>query len=243
MTRCAAERLNQPVGLADRDYMRAPPPRRSTNPMTIIALVAAVVFLLLSGTGARAITWLRSQGPHNPQPEWRISYGQGVGVDLAPPPKDDPWKSYLAPENVCPGQTDSDAPPAAQEQAAICLLNYARERQGLAALPQWERTSAWSALKAGDIARCEDFSHTPCGEPFARHARGAGFTGGLGENIAMSTGVYMTALDAVDGWLNSEHHRENLFRRGWERQGMAVLHLDEFDGRRDAAIWVSEFAS
>jgi len=241
MTRCAAERLNKPVGLADRDYMRAPPPRRSTNPMTIIALLGAVVFLVVSGTGARAITWVRAQGADNPQSGWRISLGP-VG-DLPPPSKYDPWTSYLAPESVCPGRTDGDAPPAAQERAAICLLNYARERKGLAALPHWERTSAWSALKASDIARCEDFSHTPCGEPFARHARGAGFTGGLGENIAMSTGVYMTPLDAVDGWLNSEHHRENLFRREWERQGIAVLHLDEFDARRDAAIWVSEFAS
>jgi uncharacterized protein YkwD len=48
-------------------------------------------------------------------------------------------------------------------------------------------------------------------------------------------------LAAVDGWLNSPHHRENLFRPEWRFQGISVVRVDDFRGERDVAIWVSEF--
>ncbi|MDP9285727.1 MAG: hypothetical protein M3P41_12380 [Actinomycetota bacterium] len=59
----------------------------------------------------------------------------------------------------------------------------------------------------------------------------------------MGPQVYKTPLAAVDGWLNSEHHRENLFRTGWRSQGIAVAHIDHLRNQRDVAIWVSELST
>jgi uncharacterized protein YkwD len=156
-------------------------------------------------------------------------------------PRHDPWSRFLAPEAVCPWRSDSTLPASAQQRTAICLLNYARQQEGLEALPESPTVSAWSALKAADIVRCDDFSHTPCGEDGMIHPREAGFAGSWGENIFAGPQVYKTPLAAVDGWLNSPHHRENLFRPEWRFQGISVVRVDDFRGERDVAIWVSEF--
>ena len=45
----------------------------------------------------------------------------------------------------------------------------------------------------------------------------------------------------MDGWFNSPHHRENLFRPDWRTAGMAEMpgvSADQFDG---AVVWVNEF--
>jgi uncharacterized protein YkwD len=62
-----------------------------------------------------------------------------------------------------------------------------------------------------------------------------------GENIYAGSSAYATPLAAVDGWLNSPHHRENLFRKSWTEQGIAVLRAAKLEGRSDVAVWVSEF--
>jgi len=46
---------------------------------------------------------------------------------------------------------------------------------------------------------------------------------------------------AANGWLNSPHHRENLFRPQWTEQGIAVVSLRTSKGAKYVAIWVSEF--
>jgi uncharacterized protein YkwD len=62
-----------------------------------------------------------------------------------------------------------------------------------------------------------------------------------GENIYDGSGPYRPARVAADGWLNSPHHRENLFRQGWTEQGIAVVMVKRFKDQRNVAIWVSEF--
>jgi uncharacterized protein YkwD len=167
----------------------------------------------------------------------------GASLATGLPPPDDPWSAFLAPETVCPGRTDLSGSPAVQQATVVCLLNYAREHVGLAALPSSAEISGWSASKAADIKRCDDFSHSPCDEAADRYPRTAGFTGAFGENIFMGPQVYKTPLAAVDGWLNSQAHRENLFRTNWRAQGVAVLHTQRLRDQSDVAIWVSEFAT
>jgi uncharacterized protein YkwD len=58
----------------------------------------------------------------------------------------------------------------------------------------------------------------------------------------MGPQIYKTPLAAVDGWLNSEQHRENLFRPEWRYQGIALLHTDGLREQHDVGLWVSEFA-
>jgi uncharacterized protein YkwD len=208
-------------------------------------VVASIIGALLIGgltTGElqRGIDWARSQ--HRQPTDFAFGVGvPGLTLRTAPLHRDDPWASYLAPESICPGRSDSSASPGLQAETALCLLNYARQEQGLPALAQEPQVSTWSALKASDITRCNEFSHEPCREPADVHARDAGYRGAWGENIYLGPGSYKTPLAAVDGWLNSPHHRENLFRPEWRAQGIAVLHVASFRGRNDVAIWVSEF--
>ena len=98
-----------------------------------------------------------------------------------------------------------------------------------------------SAAKASDIVRCDDFAHAACGRRPDAVVRRTGFRGMWGENIYAGSSEYATPLAAVDGWLNSPHHRENLFRMSWTEQGIAVLHAAELAGHSDVAVWVSEF--
>jgi uncharacterized protein YkwD len=97
-------------------------------------------------------------------------------------------------------------------------------------------------LKAADIIRCADFAHAACGKDPHAVADQVGYPQvWWGENLALSPGPFAAARVAADGWLNSEHHRENLLDPRWTEQGIAVMTAPEFRGQRDVAIWVSQF--
>jgi uncharacterized protein YkwD len=63
----------------------------------------------------------------------------------------------------------------------------------------------------------------------------------------MSTGRYGSPRVAIDRWLNSDGHRENLFRPEWRTTGVALLphataHWDKNDTTiRDGIVWVNQF--
>jgi uncharacterized protein YkwD len=157
-------------------------------------------------------------------------------------PSGDPWAGYLAPERQCPGGDDRSAPPELQARTVACLVNWARSRRGLAPLAESPTLSLAAGLKARDIHLCGDFAHDACGKAPDEDARAAGFAGvRWGENIFAGPLELGRPRVAVDRWLNSEHHRENLFRNGWTEQGVAVRLVPSFDGQPDVAIWVSEF--
>jgi uncharacterized protein YkwD len=128
------------------------------------------------------------------------------------------------------------------ENSMICVLNYARLRQGLRALPVAPQLQQAARLKALDIIRCQDFSHSACGKDPRAVADAVAYPNVTwGENISAGGGPFMPARVTAGGWLNSPHHRENLFRPGWTEQGIAVVVAKRFKGESDVAIWVSEF--
>jgi uncharacterized protein YkwD len=227
------------MGIADRDYMRERPPGERRPSTGLVFGVALVVLLVVFGRPAEH--WLRRHGATSQ----RVSFGFGPlrGSPVPVHSRKDPWKAWLAPGSICPGREDASAPSRQQELAALCLVDYARRRQGLPPLPEADMLSASSAAKAGDIVRCDDFAHGACGRRPDAVVRDAGFRGTWGENIYAGSSGYATPLAAVDGWLNSPHHRENLFRRNWTEQGIALLHADELEGQSDVAVWVSEFGA
>jgi uncharacterized protein YkwD len=157
-------------------------------------------------------------------------------------PKDDPWVGYVAPERECPGGDDRSAPAAEQAATMICLVNWARARRGLTPLPASPELTFAAALKARDIHLCTDFAHDACGKEPDEDAHAAGFAGARwGENIFAGPLELGRPRVAIDRWLNSDHHRENVFREGWTEQGVAVRLVPTFKGQPDVAIWVSEF--
>ena len=75
----------------------------------------------------------------------------------------------------------------------ICLLDWARAQRGLKPLRVVYPLNRSSILKALAIKSCNDFSHTPCGKPFADTFDAVGYEGPVstayGENIAWGAGA------------------------------------------------------
>ena len=153
--------------------------------------------------------------------------------------RNDPWKAYLAPESVCPGGERTDLPAPRQVKTVACLINYARRRRGLRELAVRQVLSGASVEKAKEIVRCVSFAHNPCGGDWKTAVRATGYEGRVGENLYLATGRWGAPRVAVDGWLNSPAHRENLFSAQWREQGLALLWTPSFGGYSDVSLWVS----
>ena len=153
--------------------------------------------------------------------------------------KNDPWKPYLAGENVCPGGERTDLPLPTQASTVACLVNYARKRHGVRELAVASVLNGGSERKARAILRCRNFAHNPCGGDWTAAVRSVGYSGPFGENLYMASGPFGAPRPTVDAWLNSAPHRRNLFRAEWREQGLAVVALDRFGHHQDVALWVS----
>jgi uncharacterized protein YkwD len=160
----------------------------------------------------------------------------------------DPYTRFLAPESVCPGANDAALEGVPSTKTMSCLLNFARRRNGLAALRLDVRLNRAAQLKVDDNVRCSDFSHTACGVAFSDVFRRAGYLSGaksyqIGENLAWGSFELGTPRSIVDAWLNSPGHRENLFRPIWREMGLAVSHPASFLGNRQVSLWANEFGT
>lgn len=151
----------------------------------------------------------------------------------------DPWKQYLASERTCPGGERTDLPLATQSATVACLVNFARARRGLRTLRVTAILDSASSRKTRAILRCAKFAHDPCGGDWRASLRSTGYVGSAGENLYLASGPFGAPRVAVDAWLNSPAHRDNLFRPEWREQGLAVAVLRRFEGYEDVALWVS----
>jgi uncharacterized protein YkwD len=153
----------------------------------------------------------------------------------------DPWQGYLADERTCPGGENESAPLQQQANTMVCLINYARGRHGLTTLHVAPVLSTAAQLKGEQIARCRVFAHAPCGGDPHDVADQAGYAGAFGENLYIAEGRHGAPRVALDGWLNSPGHRENVFRPRWRVQSLYVVKLGRFNEYRGATLWVSHF--
>jgi uncharacterized protein YkwD len=158
--------------------------------------------------------------------------------------RNDDWLAYLAPEAVCPGGEELAASVDAQERTMVCLINFARRHAGLQPLALSKTLSFAASLKVADIVRCRDFAHAACGKDPHAVADEAGYPEvSWGENLYFSTGPRGAPRPALDGWLNSPHHRENLLDGRWREQGIALIKAKAFSHGADAAVWASQFGA
>jgi uncharacterized protein YkwD len=155
---------------------------------------------------------------------------------------------YVAPSGRCAGDGDAGAPPAEQERTMRCLVNWARKRRGLRRLRGSRALGRSADLKGQAIVACDDFSHTACGRSFLRTFVQGGYVrahrawAAVGENIAWQSPADTAApRDILLLWLYSTGHRENLFRRRWRDQGVALVRARSLEGADDVAVWVSQF--
>jgi len=156
----------------------------------------------------------------------------------------DKWASYLAPKSACPGGEDEGAPDAQQETTMLCLINYARHRAGRNPLRASRTLSLAASFKDRDIVQCRQFKHAACGRNPRAVADEAGYPQvSWGENLYMGPGARGAPRPALDRWLNSPHHRENLLNPIWTEQGIALQVAKHFSYGADYAVWASEFGA
>ncbi len=156
------------------------------------------------------------------------------------------YARYVAPDSVCPGARDADASVARQQGTMVCLLNYARREHGLAPLAAQPTLMVSAKIKADDIVRCREFSHTACDATTLSAFERAGYvnpyvSSRYGENLAWGAADAGSQHGALLGWLESDEHRENLFRAEWTEQGIALAYAADFRGVGDSRVWVSHF--
>jgi cysteine-rich secretory family protein len=240
------------MGLENRDWHRGEKPKRRPRRDISGALivVATVVGLVVAG-GVLKMT--RGQQPTFEGEKRHLSGDAKISLLPGTPSitlhhdslyfPHDRWLDYLADEQTCPGGERTDLPLDQQANVMVCLINYAREKRGLTPLTPVRLLNTTSVAKAEKIVRCKEFKHEACGEEAFSDARAAGYTGSWGENLYIASGRFGAPRVAIDGWLNSPGHRENLFRPEWRTQGIAVQKLDRFGDQHDAALWVSQFGT
>ena len=149
----------------------------------------------------------------------------------------------LAPRTACRGQSSLAAPAPVQLRALRCLVNWARRHAGESAVRDNAELDQSAVLRARDIKRCQDFSHTPCGQQFAAVFTAVHYltgTAAVGENLAWGQGRLGTARSAMALWLRSPPHREVLFTGTWRDLGVARTHGTLF-GRANVTVWVAQF--
>ena len=149
-----------------------------------------------------------------------------------------------APNSACAGADDSNANAGLQESAMSCLINYARSQAGLGRLGEYGKLDTSSANKAGDILRCNQFSHEACGRDFTYWMRRSGYLNAkcwwVGENLAWGTGSLGSARSIMQAWLHSPDHRANLLSTNFSQFGLS-LRVGGLSGNANAHVWVNEF--
>jgi uncharacterized protein YkwD len=124
-----------------------------------------------------------------------------------------------------------------------CLINRARRGRGLSPLVRVRVLDRAAGFQAASMARCGQFSHTPCGRPFGWSFRAAGFRVGgrpVAENIAWGMGELASPEETVRHWLASPPHRRNILSPRYRRIGIGT-GTGNVEGHANVALWVADF--
>ncbi|HEX8458488.1 MAG TPA: CAP domain-containing protein [Pyrinomonadaceae bacterium] len=118
------------------------------------------------------------------------------------------------------------------ERRAFDLINAARRARGESPLVWDAELTRMARQHSENMARQNFFDHVDRqGRNVATRARTGGVCGwsAIGENIAYNAGYDDPAGFAVERWLISAKHRDNLMRRGFTHSGVGVAR--SADGR------------
>lgn len=107
------------------------------------------------------------------------------------------------------------------EQRTLDLINEYRVQNGLSEVKPFSDLQDVAKLKAEDLVNNEYFSHTSAtlGTPFEMLKDNEVTYKIAGENLAGST----TPEKAVEAWINSPSHRENILEERFEYTGIYVI--------------------
>jgi uncharacterized protein YkwD len=119
-----------------------------------------------------------------------------------------------------------------EEQRVLELVNAQRRARGLGPLTCDGGLMRMARLHASNMAHQDFFDHVgPDGTDAVARARTVGLRGwrALGENIAYNQGFKDAAAFAVERWMLSSRHRENILSASYTHTGLGVARAS--DGR------------
>jgi uncharacterized protein YkwD len=149
----------------------------------------------------------------------------------------------LPPRGACRAAESTAATSRAQQDALVCLVNWARRSAGLAPVTPSTVLARAAGTKGRYVVRCDDFSHTPCGLAASAAVSASGYRFTMwGENLFFGTGELGTPRRAMEAWLASPPHRRTLLTRGFAHVGVALLRPPLLDGAGGVSLWVLELA-
>ncbi|HYO98681.1 MAG TPA: CAP domain-containing protein [Pyrinomonadaceae bacterium] len=122
--------------------------------------------------------------------------------------------------------------PTGMEQRAFELINAERRARGESPLVWDAELTRMARLHSENMAERNFFDHTnPQGQNMMMRARTQGVSGwrAIAENIAYNSGYDDPAAFAVERWLISVKHRENMLRGSFTHSGIGVARAS--DGR------------
>ena len=153
--------------------------------------------------------------------------------------------SLVAPASTCPNQDRLDAPAAVQEQAMLCMVNFARTQSGAGTLEDSAALEESARDKSRDIFECDSFSHYACGREFTYWMQETGYIPAqcwrVGENLAWGTGEYGSVQSIFRAWMRSPEHRANIL--GDYSQTGIDLRTGELSGVGGTHVWAQHFGS
>lgn len=116
--------------------------------------------------------------------------------------------------------TEQEGILTAEEQETLNLINEYRKQNGLGELKAISKLQEVAKLKAEDLVKFEYFSHVSpnLGTPFEMLKQNEIDYTMAGENLAGN----VSPQKAVEAWINSPSHRENILER-FEYTGICVV--------------------
>jgi uncharacterized protein YkwD len=123
------------------------------------------------------------------------------------------------------------------ESALARAINVARIQRGVPPLRLDARLVRAARANSARMLRTGQFSHDDFMRRFRRFRVGGSY---FGENLAWGTGL-LSAREAVQMWLASPGHRENLLSRRFRRIGIAAP-VGRFGAVASATLMTTDFA-
>jgi uncharacterized protein YkwD len=117
----------------------------------------------------------------------------------------------------------------ALETKLLAAINDLRRSRGLVPLRASAALAAAARLHSVQMAKHGYFDHaSPNGSPFwkrveARYRANGGRFWSVGENMAWAA-PRLSTQRALDLWMESPEHRDNLFAPGWREIGLGAVH-------------------
>lgn len=124
-----------------------------------------------------------------------------------------------------PDRSDRPVSTSSLEKEVFRLINYEREKRGLAPLAWNDKAAKAARLHSKNMAEQNFFSHR--GRDGSMVSDRAGRFGvrweSIGENIVYFRGFDDPARFAADTWMDSSEHKKNILNKRWQETGIGAI--------------------